>query len=147
MWINLILIIVIILFVFKLQSLNRNEQPSKKIRRVITPNINYPQSDNLHVIESNKLSKLSTKDYTHDYVNTQKYQNDFFGFQNRLYCNSHLGDPVDYINIEGLTGCDNLNKPISEIYDDLVGSNEYKDKPQPMRQLNQLVDEYHEVIQ
>lgn len=52
----------------------------------------------------------------------EKYRNNFFSFNNRINHNTHLSDPVDKINLMD----SNIGRNIGDIYDELVGVDNYK---------------------
>lgn len=54
------------------------------------------------------------------------YNNRFFNFRTRINNNSHQNDSVDNINITNKAQDYYVGAKISDIYDDLVNSNDYK---------------------
>lgn len=143
MLLNIFLALILVILLFNLYSRNQEAKSlnikvphqkrhvtfSDEPEHIRSDILRYDKTDknNVHLIEAKKLSKEKCNPFFDENLKkTEEYQNAFFGFQNRLYCNSHLGDPVDNMNISGLTGCGQIGQNISDIYDDLVNSNEYK---------------------
>lgn len=91
--------------------------------------VDYIPNDasNVHLNDFKNNKKIITDPcYDAESDNVDKYRNEFFSFQTRINNTSHLNDPVDNINIVGLENPDMIGKNISEIYDELVNSNDYK---------------------
>lgn len=141
MLLNIFLGLLLIILLFKMYKYNKETKniTTQQERHVtFAPKSEHiPESDilrydktdksNVHLIESKKLDKEKCNPFfDENRKKTEDYQKSFFSFQNRLYCNSHLDDPVDNTNISGLSGCGQIGQNISDIYDNLVNSNEYK---------------------
>lgn len=143
MLLNIFLVLILVILLFSLYSRNQetklaNDKYLRQKHHVTFATepeqihhdiLRYDKTDknNVHLIEAKKIVKEKCNPFFDENLKkTEEYQNAFFGFQNRLYCNSHLGDPVDNMNISGLTGCGQIGQNISDIYDNLVNSDEYK---------------------
>lgn len=118
-----ILVVCFSIYLIYLLYSKQSQQPTEEFA------INYEptEPDNIHLRDFNRnecVSKSVCYDEEGDKID--KYRNDFFGFQTRINNSSHLNDPVDNINITGLENPDLVGKNISEIYDGLVNSNDYK---------------------
>lgn len=118
--INLILIGVLILmsiiFVFKKENFQNIRNTCKKnLNRNVLPDGSSFKTDNI------AFHEMLAKDCPNkDRERTDNYCNHFFDFRNRIWHNSHLDDPVDYINITNKAQDYELGKSIADIYDDLT---------------------------
>lgn len=137
--INILLVIILIILLIKFTDIinifKRNEKfDVKYVDEAIS---NLPQKKNtvndvvpdgsvvpMDNIMSYELYSKNAEDAECDRIDN--YRHKFFEFNDRINQTTHLGDPVDAINITNKAQDYNIGASIADIYDDLVG-NPYKD--------------------
>jgi len=126
MWVNIFLVIVLFFLLINFGTMSNNKKDTKQLEQFMI-NYNEDSSDNIHMIDAiHNKQVVEDPFYDKKTAETDMYRNNFFSFQNRINNTSHLGDPVDNMNINGLSGKQVIGKDIAEIYDELVNSNDYK---------------------
>ena len=133
--INTILIIVLIILLIKFTDIinifKRDEQfDVKYVDEVIS---NLPQKKktindvvpNGSVVPIDNIMSYEQYDKNCEDAECERidnYRHKFFEFNDRINQTTHLGDPVDAINITNKAQDYNIGTSIADIYDDLVGN-------------------------
>jgi len=140
MILNIILVTVVLILIFKysdiIKALNKSkeefdikyvDEPINKLPTLkkdiynVVPNGSVFLPDNIAFHEQ---ITQNCKDSECDRIDN--YRHKFFEFNDRINQTTHLIDPVDNINATNKAQDYLLGGKISDIYDDLVNSNKYK---------------------
>lgn len=127
MIIKIILCLIILVLLYKYINLKPKEQRNEHFT-FINDNINdvMPLSSTMKIGNMTEFeTNIKNKD-DYECARTDNYRHKFFEFNDRINNNSHQNDSVDNINITNKANDYGVGLNISEIYDDLVNTNEYK---------------------
>lgn len=95
----------------------------------------YSNTENFNVLrnyisseedEDNNIIYPSPSNVYDEPSRIDRYRNNFFAFNDRIYNSSHLDDPVDNLNISDNGNDFPVGMPVSEVYDILVNTGGYK---------------------
>jgi len=151
MLVNIVLIVILLLLIYKYTNIENTSTHNENF------DINYRDNDiTTHIpinyegqilpdssmFKANNIAEHERYYHTCDddeCARIDNHRHKFFEFNDRINHNSHLGDSVDNINITN-KACDyDIGMNISDVYDDLVNTNEYK------TQFNSLCRNAHDV--
>jgi hypothetical protein len=99
--------------IYKIRSYVNNDEVEENGRKIY-------DTSNVHELDEGNNPELGEID------RNNKFNNRFFDFQNIINNNSHLNDPVDNMIITNMSKNYDSGCKISDIYDDLTNSYDYK---------------------
>ena len=142
MIVNIILIVLLVILVVKYKDIVRifsgkNKKEAFDIKYVDEAISDLPvEPHHINSVLPNESTLIADNITSHERLTRNcedaecakidSYRKHFFQFNDRINNSSHLGDPVDNINITNKAQDYPIGKTIANIYDDLVNSNEFK---------------------
>lgn len=119
--VHIIFLLLIFIFLVIIYVTIGNKNREKFLTSEIKPDMSNVQQKYMTYHEENATNCL-----VDECDRIDKFSNQFFSFRDRIHNNSHQDDPVDNINTTGNGRDYKIGSNISDVYDNLVNSYDYK---------------------